>query len=323
MGLRRRGVAALFLAGALAAPAALAAGEIEGDAYDALGACEKQARLWERIEASRHEKLPPFMPLGLKEVTSMMMQSVRVKLDRRSDVAPEGWVKHLHARGSVAKIKFVPVDSIYTGLFKGVDCGLIRLSLTSDPGHDDKHGKGVAPGLALKFLVDGKPSANVSALTSLIPQGQNYNFFTSALSNVVPRWKAVGASVVHFIFRSATKNPERLSVEGFGAVTKDGKAVEKPFAPVQLFFVPGDERLVFAKESHDVREDFHSIPAETVLYKVHAVKRVVDYSDYKEEDKAELLAASVHIGNIVTTSPFVSSEFGDSRLFFNHQRSDD
>ena len=318
----------VLLVGAFAASAWSQNVELSGDAYDALRGCEKQSRLWDQIKSTDHlttgqRKLPPYETLGLLDLGGMALQSVAVKLNRRSDVAPRGWTKHLHARGSVAKIKYVSVgEHPYTGMFKGLDCGFIRLSLTSRPPRAPAPGKGVAPGAAIKFLVDGKPSVNVSALPSLIPQGHNFNFFENALSNIVPRWMSMGASLVHTIFGSATKYPERLNLAEVGSIQADGQVVPKPVYPYQIFLVPGDPQLQFAREPHEIREDFHKIPEGTVLYRVQAVTKDFDYSTYKEEDKADLLAASVHIGNIVTTSSFLSSEFGDSKLFFRHQKMD-
>ena len=47
------------------------------------------------------------------------------------------------------------------------------------------------------------------------------------------------------------------------------------------------------------------VPAGTLLYKVYAVMTPN--------------APKVHIGNLVTTSPFTESEYGDRYLFFKHQ----
>ncbi|HBC17586.1 MAG TPA: hypothetical protein DC022_02250, partial [Alcanivorax sp.] len=49
----------------------------------------------------------------------------------------------------------------------------------------DPSDRGFAPGLALKLLVDGKRSENVSALYTLSGQGDNHNIFANELSNYV------------------------------------------------------------------------------------------------------------------------------------------
>src|SRR5690606_18077618 len=69
------------------------------------------------------------------------------KVRRVSDVAPAGYEKPLHPKAAVARVKFVAAaNTPYTGLFKGADEGLLRLSLTGEPAD-----RGYAPGLALKL----------------------------------------------------------------------------------------------------------------------------------------------------------------------------
>jgi len=294
--------------------------------YEALPGCEKQAFLWNLTESTRHPTLPPFQKLGPSQVLKMQLQSVLPKMDAKSDVAPPGWIKYLHAVGSVAKFSLEPVmGSPYTGLFRGTKCGLIRLSLTYNPVNGSKS-EGVAPGAALKFFVDGASSANFSALVSLRPQGDNFNFFEHSLSNIVPPWSNFGARVVHKIFSAVTKYPERLGLRELGETTDTGQREAQVVAPQQVFLVPTKGvSALFAKEMHDVREDFHSLREGEVLYELHAIdpSQNIDYDHYSEADKAAVQAKAVHVANVVLRSGFVSSAFGDAGLFFRHQRFND
>ena len=75
-----------------------------------------------------------------------------------------------------------------------------------------------------------------------------------------------------------------------------------------MFFQPNPE--IASQLPDKYQEDYmktiqERVPEGTALYKVYASKTPG--------------AAKVHIGNLVTTSPFVSSEFGDRYLFFRHQ----
>lgn len=217
----------------------------------------------------------------------------------------------------VAKVKIEPRNSKYTGIFQGADCGLLRLSLTYKV--VDK--RPVAPGLALKVLRDGKPSANISALVSLEGQNLDYNFFANPQSNIVPIGKEGGHKIVHWIFSRVTDYPEEILAQEMGTLDSKGQVATQVVAPRQIFFVPGPT-LQFSSNEHDVRDDFHKIPAGTVVYSLYAVPEEFnnkDYNTYTNEIAHELLKKSEHIADIVSTSDFISSEFGDSQLFFKHQ----
>jgi hypothetical protein len=129
--------------------------------YLSWDASRKQNFLWEnKILQSKYDKLPPLRKI---DVIGLFLTRLKKKMDWLSDETPPKWRKAIHAHGSIAKIKFIPTPNTpFTGLFQGADHGLLRLSLVGDPTR-----RGFAPGLAIKWLVDGKPSADFSALVSL------------------------------------------------------------------------------------------------------------------------------------------------------------
>lgn len=285
--------------------------------YESLSACEKQDILWEKIERSTHSELPDFKEFGLKEIVKMGRQEIQLKDKHFSDIAPAKWKKYLHARGAVAKVEFVPHSSNYTGVFTGFKCGLIRLSLT----YKVKGSRPVAPGLALKVLRDHTYSANISALVSLHGQERDFNFFKNPMSNIVPVGEGLGQKLVHRIFKKASNYPEELLVDDMAKIQENGAAVTMPKSPRQIFFVPATD-VVSKSEEHDVRKDFLAIPKGKTLYKVFAVAKKYDtfnYENYKEEDAITFLKDAEYVGDLVTTSEFLASEFGDSELFFRHQ----
>lgn len=286
--------------------------------YEKLGACEKQKALWEHVEKTEHRRLPKFEKMGIFKLIAMSVQAMRKKKNHSSDVAPKRWKKHLHRRGSVAKVKIVPTGShAYTGAFQGAPCALVRLSLTYRPSKK----RDVAPGLALKILRDDMRSANVSALYRLEGQKKDYNFFANPLSNIVPIGTEIGLKLVHAIFRRVTDYPEELLVDEFATYTSTGKKESAPKGPRQIFFVP-NPALKMKSSEHDVRKDFHTIKEGTVLYSIHAVDdkhKDFNYFDYDKEHIGKFLKDSTKIADIVTTSKFVSSEFGDTGIFFRHE----
>ncbi|MBG1271922.1 hypothetical protein [Nostoc sp. WHI] len=276
--------------------------------YQSWKAPQKQDFLWNsRILKSKYDQLPPLKKI---DIVSLFLTALKTKMDRQLDEAPTNWKKAIHAHGSVAKIKFIPKSNTsFSGLFKGADYGLLRLSVTGDPSD-----RGFAPGLAIKLFVDEKPSGNFSALVSLVGQDKNYNFFANELSNIVPIAKSLGPLVTNLIFSRVTKYPTKLYLEDLGEIDQQGQKESKAYYPAQVFLVPNSNIHFPESPPHDFRNDLATIPAGTSLYSVYGVspEEVTDKSDNRQ--KAQI------IGHIETTSEFVSSFYGDSQLFFRHQR---
>ena len=287
--------------------------------YESWSAARKLDFIWNnQILKSRYDQLPPLEKI---DVLGLFVTILTIKMDRLADEAPSKWKKAIHAHGSVAKIRFVPSENTpFSGLFKGADSGLLRLSVTGDPAD-----RGFAPGLALKLFIDGKPSANFSALVSLSGQGDNYNFFANELSNIVPEEKSFGPKFINLIFRRTSKFPRKLYLRYFAEFDQQGDQESFPHYPYRIYLTPNPQVQFPASPAHDFRNDLATIEAGTSLFSVYAVdprqvgddaaKNVADAVEQPEyRQKAEL------IGQIETTSEFVTSSYGDSRLFFRHQR---
>jgi hypothetical protein len=280
--------------------------------YESWTARQKQDFLWEnRILKSRYDRLPPLEKI---DVIGLFITALATKMDRLADEAPRKWKKAIHARGSVAKIAFIPTDDTpFTGLFAGADCGLLRLSVTGDPS-----ARGFAPGLALKLFIDGKPSENFSALVSLTGQGDNYNFFAHEFSNIVPTVNQIGPRLINLIFRRVSKYPTKLFLADMSEFDQRGQIVKEPCYPSQVFLVPNPSVQFPETPGRDFREDLATIPSGTRLFSVYGV----DPSEVSDEEmgKPEYRQKAKLLGYIQTNSEFISSSYGDIRLFFRHQR---
>lgn len=286
--------------------------------YEALKACEKQEVLWDKVQASIHKELPDYKKMGLPQLIGMGMQEIQIKGSLHSDFSPEGWKKYLHRRGAVAKVKIVSVNNKYSGIFQGADCAILRLSLT----YKTAGSKPVAPGLALKVLRDGTHSANISALVSLEGQDKNFNFFKNPMSNIVPYSSKIGQKLVHGIFGKVSHYPEELMLNDMAEIGSQGEKVANAVSPRQLFFVPGKSVSEFSSDEHDVRDDFLKIPEGTVVYHLYALPEKYakfDYSNYTPELAASYVKEAEHVADIISTSEFAASEFGDDGIFFRHQ----
>jgi len=237
-------------------------------------------------------------------------------------VTPVGYEKPIHAHGVMAKVAFeAEASHPFTGTFKGSDCGLMRLSVTGTPSD-----RGFAPGLAWKAFVDGKNSRNVSALYTLSGQGGNHDFFANELSQYVSPEanETLGTTA---LFSLVTSKPTRMMTEKMAKVTQDGQVEASIKAPTQLYFVPSqDVKNQFTSSAHDFRQDLLTLPAGTVLYDIYATDMAIRTSLIPYFNKKYIKArrdSAVKVGSIRLTSAFNASHFGDSGVFFRHQRYED
>lgn len=279
--------------------------------YVTWSAQEKQDFLWyKRIIPSTYTQKPP---LAKVDILGLIVTRLKIKMDRLSDEAPEKWQKAIHAHGSVAKIKLIAHgDCSFTGLFKGADYGFLRASLAGDPASGN-----FAPGLGIKFLVDGQDSGNFSALVSLEGQGQNYNLLAHEFSNIVPVVNKLRPKIGNLIFRRVTRYPTKMSLKNMAIIDQLGNKVNEPYYPEQIFLVPTTQIQFVESPPHDFRDDLATIPIGTVLFDLYGVKPT---EDNHQVTNAEYRQQAVQIGQIETRSEFVTSDYGDRRLFFRHQR---
>jgi hypothetical protein len=104
-------------------------------------------------------------------------------------------------------------------------------------------------------------------------------------------------------------------------VNVHGEKVVKVVSPRQLFFVPVPGIMSFS-DKHDVRDDFAGIPEGRKLYELRALPEKyigLDYSEYTPAMAETFVKESEHIADIISTSEFISSSFGDDGIFFRHQ----
>lgn len=290
--------------------------------YNDWAACDKQQHLWVngalRTEYKDGERpaLAPIDTLGL--ISSVLWDKVK----KVQDVAPLGYEKPIHPYGAMAKVRFESTGSHpYTGVFKGNECGLLRLSVTGDPADMGSF----APGLAWKTFIDGARSENVSALYTLTGQGSNHNIFANEMSQyVLSETDSLGSTI---LFSLVTTKPTRLMVNDMAEVRTDGTRESTPKSPTQIYFVPTDEvKGRFSTGAHDFRDDLVTLPQGTTVYDVYATDREIKTSIFPwvtERYQRERRAAAVKIGSIKLDSKFNTSAFGDGGVFFKHQRYED
>jgi hypothetical protein len=278
-------------------------------------ASAKQAQLWQEVLKSKYDLLPSTHSQGvtggegldpLKNLCKLFDKGyMKETFDKASDVRPPHH-KLFHPFGSVATVSFEPEGErpdLLTGMFSSPSVGIARLSLAASDSPDQ-----YSPGIALKLLVDGKPSVNIMAIPSLSGQ-ESRDFFERTPTTRFPAPKGFVPEAVSGLIASeaGVKAANELGVQHFAEVTPQGDEVLYPLTPYLLEFRP--KGVHFEKGSQqDFRQDLATIPVGTVIYEVWGkVNNTPDGEPFK-------------IGNIKTSSPFVASRFGDQELNFQHPR---
>lgn len=159
-----------------------------GTKWEARTAADKQQDLWQQVTANTKAN----NWFSVVEIPTIFIESMDPTVHWVGDTFQNGWNgprnKYIHTVGSTATFKFVPVQNNegYTGIFKGTDSGIMRLSTggeydTSKSTAQQAAGNFV-PAFGLKFLRDGVASGNVFGMYSIDGQ-PSWNFFDFDFSN--------------------------------------------------------------------------------------------------------------------------------------------
>jgi len=183
----------------------------------------KRDELWNKIQADQRSAQWP-KPTGV--FTTDMEEIFR----QPGDVMPvldeslfkrNNRKKFIHAVGGHGKVRFVSNGNHpYTGIFHGADQGIVRFSTAVKPGKDDN----LAPGMGLKFLRDGKDSANLVAMYSVNGQPE-WNFFEHDWATFVPASTGLKLDMMGCKFRTATKHIRTVGLSNFGEISATGEKV--------------------------------------------------------------------------------------------------
>lgn len=286
--------------------------------YEALGADEKQALLWDRIQKGHWKKLPnligdwqtfisaPSALLRLGEVFSHSHDEVPRNLFGKRRV------KIIHTFGVTAKIEYVPTTEgqiEYSGIYQSGAIGIVRFSLAGNPDII-----GYTPGFSMKLLRDGMPSVNSMAMERLNGQGKNRNWFAKDFSTIIPDPDNFILEQAAKIFELVHKPATQLPVDHFARHSRDGRFETDMRSPHQLFFRPaeGTKNLILEDTKNDFRKELGKLQENATVYEVWAR----DKEDFLNDKWGQ--SGAIHIGNLVLRSKFVPSHYGDKVMFFQH-----
>ena len=195
-------------------------GSFSTKSYQAESAASKQESMWSKIIA---DTTSGSFPSAL-ELAGIFTEPMAPTFETVADAMPNTWggfsssflestrTKYIHSVGVVSKCKFVSTgDHPFTGIFKGADYGLCRLSSAAKPTSTQP----LAPGLSLKFLRDGQPASDVVALYSVDGTPGDWNFFSKDFRNHIEAPTGAALKVLAAKFASYTNFSQEVGLSNF------------------------------------------------------------------------------------------------------------
>ena len=148
--------------------------------------------------------------------------------------------------------------------------GLLRFSTATPVDPDTPN---ITPGIGLKLLRDGVPSANVVAMPGLDGQA-DFNILTRNYSNHLEMPVSWATQIVAAKFVQASYCPLMVGLADMAAFEEDGTEIKDWSAPFELIFVPNPEISAFPKQPYS-GDDFLAyaelgIDEGSVLFEVYA-----------------------------------------------------
>jgi len=283
--------------------------------------------------------VPDFMKKTKEQKAQAANGTMPYVFDRFSDENPAEHTKIIHTYGAVAKVRLEPVNNSLglTGFFEtGGDYGVIRLSMPGaiegicKPPYDLT--RCLKTSLALKMLRTGDFSSNIFAQTNLGDGvGADFNFFKWNQGSWLPVPGGPLAPIIVDLFNTAATPSNAVGNTEFASEGSTKNQDKKDItAPKLVYFIPNANiSKNITSDWHDPRDDFKKIKAGTLLYTIVAP---VDDGKKCTADNAGGFVAPIDlteenckyeaVAKVFTTSKFVTSAYGDSRLFFQHERVD-
>lgn len=245
----------------------------------------------------------------------LFLQDINLSFDTVGDAMPLNRVKILHPTGIVALFKFVSKQNhTFTGAFKGTDHGLMRISEVGTV----KRGEDPSTSAGFKFFRDGVESGNMFTLHAFeghgVEGGENtYNFLRRDIdynTHVDLPTNRCNLMTSHAKLSQVSKHVGNMSVKGLADYDQYGNRESRPNWPFMMRLLPRDPCPATQDDFHIYYDHLPKcVPAGTKLFDVMALA-----------DPKELGGVEQEIGYIETTSKMTTSLYGDTRLYFRHQR---
>jgi len=261
----------------------------------------KQSSTWNQVSAENsHGSFP--------NIAGLFAESIQTSFDNRWDFMPAGRLKYIHSMGAVCQMEMKINSDKYTGIFqRGSAEGLLRMGPANDYTQTALYK--FTPGMGFKFFRTGQESANWVSLYTLDGQ-DSYNFFYNNQSNHIPGTSNPAIYALQAKFEQGSGCAQQVGLSHAARWSQDGFEVSQPVFPFQITFEPTESVTgIFPDTYYSIDrlfEYFQRILPGTTVWNVYA--------------KDGPSASDELIGSITTLSGCVESSYGDSKLFFRHQR---
>ena len=278
-----------------------------GDEYESQSGYCKLEQIWAKI--LEDETMERWYIGG--DFNDLFTQDMNLSYDHVGDDMPPNRVKMTHSRGVVTKVQVIPAQNQpYTGMFNGAHHCIMRISETTQTTISKTQ---TNPGYGLKCLVDGKPSANMLTMHKLEGQ-KSYNFFANRWTTQPDVFK--GECAVETIGKKLSEvslHLEATSVLDWATFKEDGSEEVSPHWPFEVQAEPYDVYGWTTEYEADFQDQLDKIPVHQLMFKLFTTDVCPEW-DHSEERL---------VGYIVARSETRTSFWGDTQLFFKHQRIDD
>jgi len=248
-------------------------------------------------------------------ISSIFLESMETTFTSPGDIFSNGRKKLIHTVGVIAKTQFVATsNSPYTGIFKGSKNMLLRFSVAKQPDFTKVNAPydNFTPGISLKWLRDGQPSANLVAMFTTSGQ-HSWNPFANDFTNTfyIPDDSGTPLKLLGLKFSTSTNYISSIGVKNIAAIDENGNSNFTPNYPFKLIFRPSAK----AKANN-----FPDTFVESYMTQVQRMKAGDTIYEVFAIDQPG--CAEIKIGDINMVTDFTSSRWGDETLFFRHSKID-
>jgi len=290
---------------------------LNGPAYQSQTRQAKLDTIWKLVTKDRTPNRFP----TLVEQGEVFLEVMNVSLETEQDDFPKqpltaGLItrkKMVHSVGPVVLVRYVPFPNPfnYTGIFEtGSDSAIMRFSCAVAPDPITM----LTPGVAIKFLRDGMPSANAFSMRHFGPQF-SWNFFKHDWSNHPPDFGVAALPQLVALkvkFNTASSWPFKMGLAPLAEFDQQGNKQPAPSFPYRWVLHPSN-RISTATPDLGV---FGVEWKKQICNVVNTVGEQI-FSVWAEDQPGSPL---VQIGAFVTASAATTSKFGDVSLFYKHNR---
>jgi hypothetical protein len=218
--------------------------------------------------------------------------------------------KVIHSVGAIGNVTFRAQKSQYTGIFKGSEHAIIRFSSAVEPTAKD----GIIFGLVIKFQRSFADSANVFAMSNLVPT-KDWNPFAHDYHTQVPgiipsdHFLPTANKLLALKFGRESKFPTYLGQSDSATIDQHGNLESNITFPYRVVFHP-------TKAVHMM---FHGATFTGSTYYVDLLKRIPNGKLFEVYAVSHPGGEPHKIGDIILNTPFETSNYGDISYFHRHQ----